>query len=166
MSKRKISDHDRPETYAAYAAVAKVRTSEARLSVVVGWKPTGLSVHFPDGEVLHYDLKGRLLRIAHPGCQWRRGLSGRWLQLRRSAPAERGSLQRTHVDADEADRLLAGAHQRMQDVQAAFRADSLNHEESRKESNEAGQQLGRTLDLAAAFDAAAAQEDLLSLIHI
>ncbi len=77
------TDHERPETYPVYQAVRKVRLDDSRESVLVGIKPTGMDTHFPDEQILHHDLAGRLLRIAQPNVQWRRGLSGRMIELRR-----------------------------------------------------------------------------------
>ena len=115
-----LSDHDRPETYSAYHTVAKVfLLDNARAAAVIGLKDTGLDVHFEDGEVLHFDLTGRLQRVARPNMQWRRGLSGRTLRLRRRAREEGGALERIHVAAEQADALVAAAHDRMQSVKAA-----------------------------------------------
>ncbi len=80
--------HDRPETYSAYRSVAKVRLNDGSGNAVLGLKETGLVVHFDDGEALHFDLEGRLLRVAVPGLQWRRGLSGRMLRLSRQATGD------------------------------------------------------------------------------
>ena len=50
----------------------------------MGLTSTGLDLHFGDSTVLHYDLKGRLLRVGQPNVHWRRGLSGRTMRLRRA----------------------------------------------------------------------------------
>lgn len=102
--------HDDPERYPVYVATWRVGDAGRTL---VGLKPTGIAVHFPDEQILHYDLAGRLLRIAEPYCQWRRGLSGRMLEVRR-VPTERGRrLERRLIDPAEADQRIDGAAQRL-----------------------------------------------------
>ena len=53
------SEDDRPETYAGYRTLVRVALHAGRRHVVAGLKATGLDVHFPDGEELHFDLEGR-----------------------------------------------------------------------------------------------------------
>ena len=158
-----LSDHDRPETYSAYHTVAKVfLLGNARDAAVIGLKDTGLDVHFEDGEVLHFDLTGRLQRVARPDMQWRRGLSGRMLRLRRRAREEGGALERIHVAAEEADALLAAAHDRMQSVKAAVDTRSLAEVEDRQGDTEQEERLRYLLMRAVAFDQQAASEDVLN----
>ena len=100
------TDEERPETYPVYEAVRRVTLDDSGESVVVGVKNTGLDTYFPDGQVLHHDLAGRLLRTAQPNVQWRRGLSGRTIELRRRTRDQGGGLERRLLSAAEADRLV------------------------------------------------------------
>lgn len=160
VSANKTPDHDRPETYSAYQAVAKVRRGDNGPAAVIGWKPTGLSIHFDDGEVLHFDLAGRLVRVARPNVQVRRGLSGRMLQLRRRSRAKGGGLQRSHLSAHDADQMVAAAHERMDQIQSAYDAGQLDRERCRSETSEQQDCLEQALARAAAFDLRAARQDL------
>ena len=115
-------NHERPETHPTYLAVATVLLRSVRESVIIGLKETGLDVHFRDGEVLHFDLEGRLLRIAGPDLHWRRGLSGRTLRIRRRSRREGGGMERRGVPPQQWDELLRASHQRMVTIQQAFDA--------------------------------------------
>ncbi len=162
-----LPDHDRPETYSAYRAVAKLRLGDGSGQVVIGLKPTGLVVHFEDGEVLHFDLEGRLLRIAEPGIQWRRGLSGRVLRLRRQARDAQchgtthggetaGSP--TGSPTRHANDLIAAANGRMRMVRSALGSEPGGGDIGSAERS----QLYDLTVRAAAFDVQTAASDLAS----
>ncbi len=156
----KTSDHDRPLLILPYDAVAKVRLDDSRGAAVLGLKETGLDVHFDDGEVLHFDLAGRLLRVARPNLQWRRGLSGRVLRLRRRTREEGGSLERMHVAAHEADELVATANGRMLAVYAALDAGQFAEHDRQHGGTWQPEVLRPIVTQAAAFDLQAANHDL------
>ena len=93
-----------PPIHAAPEHIRSIRprgaspSSGARTHALVGLKATGIDLYFPDEQILHYDSAGRLLRIAEPYCQWRRGLSGRMLEVRRRPADGGGGLERRLVD--------------------------------------------------------------------
>ncbi len=157
---RGVIDHDRPETYPAYDISVNMPLAGGQELTTVGWKSTGVDVYFQDGEVLHYDLEGRLLRVAQPGIQWRRGLSGRGIQLRRRSREQGGGLERRQLDTQETERLIREAHDRMQLVQAAMRnrCEPLPEPTDRLAGPDAAPH--RLLERCAAFDTQAAREDL------
>ena len=113
------TDHERPETYPVYQAVRKVRLDDSRESVLVGIKRTGMDTHFPDEQILHHDLAGRLLRISRPNVQWRRGLSGRMIELRRRTREHGGGLDRRVLNDSEINRWVDEAAARMRLVAGA-----------------------------------------------
>ncbi len=153
-------DHERPETYPAYEVSAKVQLSGGEETAILGLKSTALDVYFLDGQVLHYDLEGRLLRVGEPNVQWRRGLSGRTIKLRRRARELGGGLERCQIDGGEADQLLNTAHDRMQEVWKAVCGQPTSQRD--RLTGEAGlhRQLEQVVTRAAAFDLAAANADL------
>lgn len=106
------TDYQRPESYPVYIATRQVPLDGSREPVLVGLKLTGLDVHFPDAQILHFDLTGRLLRVAQPNVQWRRGLSGRMLELRRRSLEQGGGLERRRLSSSEIDGWIddAAAH--------------------------------------------------------
>ncbi len=140
-------EHDRPETYPVYYEQATIALRGEADPVVLGLKTTGLDVHCPDRQVLHYDLEGRLLRVAQPNVQWRRGLSGRTICLRRRPRHEGGGLARHHVQQVEIEQMIEAAHRRMQEVRANATGDS-------------SPALWESVTRAAQFDVAAARRDL------
>ncbi len=146
--------HDDPGRYPVYLATRRVGAAGRTL---VGLKPTGIAVHFPDEQILHYDLAGRLLRIAEPYCQWRRGLSGRMLEVRR-VPAERGRrLERRLIDPAEADQRIDGAAQRLRAEVGSLNEGRDTTAEPECETD--ADRLTTVVTRAAAFDATRAQAD-------
>ncbi len=113
-------EHDRPETYPAYRAAPRIQRTGRDETALVGIKHTGFDVYFQDGQVLHYDLEGRLLRLATPNVQWRRGLSGRVLKLSKRTLQAGGGLQRIRLDQSEVNQLLDACSQRMRWVSDGF----------------------------------------------
>ena len=160
-SKRPVPlDHQRPETYPVYHSVAKVAPSGGGGSVVLGLKNTGLDVYFDDGEILHYDLQGRLLRVARPNVQWRRGLSGRTIKLRRRTREEGGGLERCHLTRAEADRQLEAANSRLRDVLRAYRPKRFGQASRPQREKHEQERLELIAARAASFDLRAAYRDL------
>jgi hypothetical protein len=139
------TDPERPETYPVYEHVAQVQLAGASRPTLVGVKRTGMDTYFPDGLILHHDLAGRLLRIARPNVQWRRGLSGRLIELRKRGPEMGGGLERRLLGAEEIDTAVDDAAARMRSLPAAGNADD---------------SVVALVDLAARFDAQAARDDV------
>jgi len=78
---------------------------------------TELALYFPDDLALHYDLEGRLVKVASPNEYYRRGLSGRVLRTQKTATG----IQRKIVPPDK----MLRAHRRIASVE-------LRHIESAK----------------------------------
>lgn len=147
--------HDDPELFPVYVATRRVGAAGRTL---VGLKTTGLDVHFSDEQILHYDLTGRLLRIAEPYCQWRRGLSGRMLEVRRVPAEQGGRLERRMIDPAEVDQRLDGAAQRLR-AEVGDPCEGRDAAEVRECVTDADR-FTAVLMRAAAFDAVRAQADV------
>ncbi len=153
-------DHARPETYPAYAATAKISLSGGSGTAIVGLKSTGLDVYFQDGQVLHYDLEGRLQRVGQPNVQWRRGLSGRTLELRRRTRESGGGLQRCQLSDRQADQLVSACHDRLQGVWEAVCSGPAKERDSQTGEASSRALLQTSVALASRFDLPAARHDL------
>ncbi|MHB8972096.1 MAG: radical SAM protein [Pirellulaceae bacterium] len=140
-----------PQTYPVYTATRQVPLDGSPEPVLVGLKPTGLDVYFhiPAEQILHFDLSGRLLRVARPNVQWRRGLSGRMLELRRRSPARGGGLDRRELSGAEIDGWIRDAAACMRQVADAC-----------PPASAADVALREVLAAATAFDARAARADV------
>lgn len=145
-----------PEEFSSYLVAREVPVCGEHTSATVGLKNTGLDVYFADGEVLHYDLAGRLLRIARPNVQWRRGLSGRMIELRRRRRDQGGGLARRLLDAAEADRRISGAAGRM--ARLAWHAEQCSTAPA-DVPRVAGRSWADALHAAVSFDARTAARD-------
>lgn len=143
-----------------YDAIARIPAAGPPGETIVGRKATGLDVYFPDDEVLHYDLQGRLVRIARPPEQWRRGLSGRVLLLRKRTREQGGGLAREHVDPGNAEALVDAAHARLQPIQSVLAAGTAAVEARTPSAASAATDLGEVVRRAAAFDVQAARDDI------
>ncbi len=153
-------DDERPETYPVYEAVRRVPLDDAGELVVVGVKNTGLDTYFPDGQVLHHDLAGRLLRMARPNVQWRRGLSGRTIELRRRTRDQGGGLERRLLSEAEADRMVDESAARMRLVAGRMeRGEPVSPPAGRGASGSAAA-LHALVETAARFDAGLARNDV------
>jgi hypothetical protein len=124
----------------------------------VGLKATGIDVHFPDEQILHYDLAGRLLRIAEPHCQWRRGLSGRMLEVRLLSSGQGGGLERRLLDAAEADQRIERVAIRLREELGSMSERCAPEMDVECVSD--ADRLSAVLARAAAFDAARARADV------
>ena len=153
-------DWERLEDKAAYRAVVEVRLASAGCDASVGLKPSGLDISLSDGQVLHYDLEGRLARVATPNVQWRRGLSHRTVRLSKRPRAQGGGLASRVLEREFSDRLVEETHQRVRDVQAGLLA---GNGVWRRGSADDERLVGELTDLlarAAGFNARAARQDL------
>jgi len=159
MSEGRLYDDDRPEAFPVYRVAVTVELESGRERAVAGLKTTGLDVHFGDGRNQLYDLEGRLLRVATPDVQWRRGLSHRTIQLRKRTRSQGGGFERRMLSGLEADQIVSDASCRMSRVEQSFRAGRWSAESGEREP-ELLTELGAAMLRAARFDAAAACDDL------
>ena len=150
-------DHDRPETFPVYQLMVRVAGPRG-VTALVGLKDTGLDVHFPDGQVLHYDLEGRLVRVAARDVQWLRGLSHRTIELRRVSGASTGRFVRRRLEPDEADTVAQSASERVSLARDAW-ADGWRQVVKQGEEGGLTAAAERVLVAAARFDARHARED-------
>ena len=68
-----------------------------------------LALYFERDVALHYDLEGRLTKVARPGHYHRRGLSNRVLMTHKHPAEEGGRIERQILAAETADALVAQA---------------------------------------------------------
>lgn len=127
--------------------------------VYVALSATELALYFDSNRALHYDLNGRLVKVADPDQYWRRSLSGRMLYSRKLTAEEGGGLARQIVPADEAEALLAGSNQQVVAVGNALRDSLATIEFGRPDVPTALPRILPALDLAAKFDVGAARLD-------
>jgi radical SAM superfamily enzyme YgiQ (UPF0313 family) len=100
---------------------------------------TELALYFPDDVALHYDLEGRLVKVATPNEYYRRGLSGRVLWTQKTV----AGIKRQIVSPDK----LLRAHRRISSVE-------LRHIESAKPDRAtAADRIHSVLGKARAFNA-------------
>jgi hypothetical protein len=125
----------------------------------LGLKTTGLDLFLPEGQNLHFDLEGRLLRVATPNVQWRRGLSHQVLELRKRSRAEGGGFARRKLAEHEADQLVAEAQARTREVWRAVLAVSPRYRRQQPDDGTLEQQWRSALDRAARFSVGVAHED-------
>ncbi len=117
----------------------------------VALSATELAVYFQSDLALHYDLEGRLVKVADTRQFWRRSLSGRVLHTRK----EPTGLTRRVVPAEDAAEIIVDARRRLLAV-----LDGLDTAEAGKPSvDEAHERIRPVLELAAGFDVPVAARD-------
>jgi radical SAM superfamily enzyme YgiQ (UPF0313 family) len=106
-------------------------------------------LYFDDNVALHYDLEGRLAKVADPTQFWRRSLSGRVLHTRKRTAEEGGGLTRAVVPAEP---VIVNAHHRIGAVQDALSSGSVTVEAGKPSPEAALIQIRPAIELAAGFD--------------
>ncbi|MEI6083760.1 MAG: radical SAM protein [Verrucomicrobiota bacterium] len=142
----------------AYATGLQLRIGDSR-QVYVALSATELTLYFEPQLALHYDLEGRLVKVADATQFWRRGLSGRMLLTRKMTEEEGGGIARAVVPIDMATGIISDAHRRTQEVHAALRDGRAVVELGRPSVPEAQQHIAPLLELAAGFDAEASERE-------
>jgi hypothetical protein len=107
---------------------------------------------------LHYDLEGRLLKVAEPNVYHRRGLSHRLLVTRKRTADEGGGVDRNLL-ADAADAIIAQAQSQVAAVLAQLNEGATTIEFGKPSVHQAVQALTPLLERAARFDVEAARAD-------
>jgi len=120
---------------------------------------TELSIYFDTEMALHYDLEGRLAKIAHANEYWRRGLSHRGLYTRKLPAEEGGGLERAALSPEETDALVTRAHEWAKLVHDDLAGGQCAVDTAKPDEATARAALLPLLARAAAFDLAAAQAD-------
>lgn len=150
---------ERLEEKSVYGVVATASWGQDAGGASVGLKPTGLDVSFADGRILHYDLEGRLERVATPNVQWRRGLSNRMVVLRKPPPGTRGGLSVETLNDRNRDEVIEEASRRLTEVAHAIESGAYSLERTPPLSDRGQQELADMVARAARFDAVAARQD-------
>jgi radical SAM superfamily enzyme YgiQ (UPF0313 family) len=140
-----------------YDTVVEVQLGSPDECASVGLKRTGLDACLADGRILHYDLEGRLVRVATPNVQWRRGLSHRVVQLRKKSPVKGGGLAATVLQERESDAVVADAAKQMGQVWSALQSDRFTL--TRRGDKDRLPTLSEVVSRAAAFNVHAAKGD-------
>lgn len=132
----------------AYTAGVQLRLNDGP-RVYLALSTTGLVLYFDDNLALHYDLEGRLAKVADPTQFWRRSLSGRVLHTRKRTTEEGGGLVRQVVPAET---VIVDAHHRVAAVQDALYTGSVTVESGKPSAEAALPRIRPALELAAGFD--------------
>ncbi|MFV1964157.1 MAG: radical SAM protein [Pirellulaceae bacterium] len=143
-----------------YHTVAEIRLGTGNDCASVGLKPTGLDACLPDGQILHYDLEGRLTRVATPNVQWRRGLSHRTVRLQKRSRIDGGGLVSTVLEGRDSDGVVGKAAQQIGEWCAALHGGRYSLLRSGPREDGTLPTLGEMMSRAAAFDIPAAHADL------
>lgn len=125
--------------------------------VYLALSATELVLYFENNHALHYDLAGRLTKIADATQFWRCSLSGQMLHSRKLTAEEGGGLARVVVAVGEARELIEQACAQTAAVCAAVEAGQVTVEIGRPSEAEALTAIRPRLALAAAFDVARQQ---------
>jgi hypothetical protein len=127
--------------------------------VYLALSQTELALYFDSNLALHYDLEGRLVKVAELDRYWRRSLSGRVLFSRKLTAEEGGGLVREVVDANAASQVILDAHHCATVVHAALRSGTAIIELAKPAQDPAVASVAPVLELAARFDEAASERD-------
>lgn len=142
----------------AYNAGLQLRLGGGE-SVYVARSATELALYFSSQTALHYDLEGRLVKVAEPHQYWRRSLSHRIVHTRKRTAEEGGGVARTVLDEKEADRVVQQAHAAAAIVWHDWRDGVATVESAKPDFPTASAQLAPLVERAARFDVQAARQD-------
>ena len=126
-----------------YAAGLQVRLKSGE-RVYLALSALELALYFESDLALHYDLEGRLVRVARPDQYRRRGLSHQALLTRKRTAEEGGGIERQTLTTDAADALVTQAQGMTLSVLAELSDSTVNIEYSKPSPAEA---LGKILPL-------------------
>ena len=127
--------------------------------VYVALSPCELTLYFDQPEhALHYDLEGRLLKVAEPNMYQRRGLSHRILVTRKRTANEGGGVDRKSL-ADGADAIVGQAQSEAAEVLARLNDGAPAIEFGKPSVHQAVETLTPLLQRAAKFGVEAARAD-------
>lgn len=120
---------------------------------------TELVLYLGSNLAIHYDLKGRLVKVSDQSQFWRRSLSGRVLHSRKLTAEEGGGLERNILTDGDARTVVQQIHPLTGSVLAAFEDPATAIEVARPSAEEARLRIAPVLRLAAGFDEPAAARD-------
>lgn len=118
-----------------------------------------LALYFEKDVALHYDLEGRLTKVARPDQYRRRGLSHRALLTRKRAAEEGGGIERQLLPTDAADALVTQAQGMAGSVLAELGDGAVNVEYSKPGPVEALGEILPVLERASGFGLEQARRD-------
>ena len=120
---------------------------------------TELVLYLGSNLAIHYDLKGRLVKVSDQSQFWRRSLSGRVLHSRKLTAEEGGGLERNVLTDGDARTVVQQIQPLTGSVLAAFEDPATAIEVARPSAEEARLRIAPVLRLAAGFDEPAAARD-------
>ena len=127
--------------------------------VYVALSPCELTLYFDQPEhALHYDLEGRLLKVAEPNVYQRRGLSHRVLATRKRTENEGGGIERRLL-ADDVDAVVGRAQSQAAEVLGRLNDGAMAIEFGKPSVHQAVETLTPLLQRAAKFGVEAARAD-------
>ena len=141
-----------------YIAGLQLRLSDGR-RVYLARSRTEFAVYIESDLALHYDLEGRLTKIATPHEYRRRSLSHRILQTRKLVAENGGGIVRAVLPSEVADAMVVEAHRQMRTIQGELAGGVARIEFGKPAPDEARKKIGPVLERAAAFDVDSARED-------
>ncbi|MGO9245491.1 MAG: radical SAM protein [Verrucomicrobiia bacterium] len=118
-----------------------------------------LALYFENDVALHYDLEGRLTKVARPDHHRRRGLSHQVLVTHRRSVQQGGGIERCVLLTEDADALVTGAHEKAVQVMNELRGNSIALEYAKPGPGQALAEILPALQRAAMFDQPAARRD-------
>ena len=128
-------------------------------SVYIALSRTELVLYIGSNLAVHYDLKGRLVKVSDQSQFWRRSLSGRVLHSRKLTAEEGGGLERNVLSDGDAQIVVQQIQPLAGTVLAAFEDPTTAIEVARPSAEEARRRIAPVLQLATGFDEPAAARD-------
>lgn len=127
--------------------------------VYLALSDTELVLYFESDLAIHYDLEGRLSRMAKRNEYWRRSLSNRGIYSRKCSRKEGGGLERIVLAPDKVDAFVRDASAQVRPVHDQLVAGTAVIEVTGHSSWEGLDRIASVLDRASRFDVAAARRE-------
>ena len=124
--------------------------------IYIALSRTELVLYLGSNLAIHYDLKGRLVKVSDQSQFWRRSLSGRVLHSRKLTAEEGGGLERNVLSEGDARSVVQQIQPLTAAVLAAFDDATTAIEVARPSAEEARFRIAPLLRVAASFDEPAA----------
>lgn len=141
-----------------YTAGLQMRSKNGE-RVYIALSALELALYFEANLALHYDLEGRLTKVAQPDYYRRRGLSHRTLSTRKRTADEGGGIERRMLSPDAADALVVEARGQAASVLAELSHAVTNIEYSKPGPADALAQILPRLEEASRFGLERARRD-------
>ena len=128
--------------------------------VYIALSTTELVLYLGADLAVHYDLKGRLVKVSDHEQFWRRSLSGRVLHSRKLTVEEGGGMERGVLSDSDARTVIQQIQPHIIAVYEALQDTGVVFELAKPSAAEARQRIEPVLRLAANFDEPAAARDV------